>query len=167
MSQTTIPTCNNTSVGVIVWHPNRQFILMQQRAKPPYGIACPAGHVEEQESYTDAGRRELREETGLQAVSLKFLLGQRLGYTCRRPGGNYHRWGVYEAQVQGILTPKPDEVLSLGWYSLQTIEALSDRTNDYRRGFLNDLEWQQSPGLELVWQDIFVELGILSDVSFF
>lgn len=38
-----VPTCNNTSVGLIVWRGT--CLLLLERQKFPPGMACPAGHV--------------------------------------------------------------------------------------------------------------------------
>lgn len=52
-----------------------QVVLVEQY-RPVIGetfLECPAGIVEDGESYTGAGARELREETGFEASSLSLL----------------------------------------------------------------------------------------------
>lgn len=160
-----IPQCNNTSVGVIVWHPSYNFVLLQERAKLPIGIAAPAGHVDPGESFREAARRELFEETGLVANTLRLAFEQRLDFACRRPGGTYHDWHVYKTIATGPLTPRLDEVRSLGWYSRASIKKLAERTAAYKRGEIAYRDWEQQPGLEPVWCAIFEALGLLSKDS--
>lgn len=60
-------------VSACVWRDGR--VLLAQRAKPPVGIwALPGGHVEAGETMTAAARRELMEETGLDA-EIRDLVG--------------------------------------------------------------------------------------------
>src|SRR5689334_10679985 len=70
-TQTAIPICNNTSVGMIVER-GGQYLLFR-RVKKPWGYALSAGHVDELPSlghpnevsiYEQAARRELFEEVG-------------------------------------------------------------------------------------------------------
>ena len=60
-------------VSACVWRDAR--VLIAQRAKPPFeGVwSLPGGHVEWGEALRDAARRELREETGVEA-ELTMLL---------------------------------------------------------------------------------------------
>lgn len=75
-------------------------LLLVQRAYPPFAgeWALPGGFVEEGERVLDAAPRELAEETGLQAGSLR-LLG-----VYDTPGRDPRGWTVsvvYLAYVQG------------------------------------------------------------------
>jgi len=92
-----VPTCNHTSVGLIAWRGN--CLLLLERQKFPPGMACPAGHVEAGETFEQAAARELLEETGLVARSLRLLAEGDRYNRCRRPGGDWHHWQVFEAEV--------------------------------------------------------------------
>jgi len=78
-------TCDHTSVGIIVRQGDK-FLLIE-RMKFPFGFAPPAGHVDGDESFEIAARRELTEEVGLEAVSIKLLFEGRKENVCRRHDG--------------------------------------------------------------------------------
>jgi ADP-ribose pyrophosphatase YjhB (NUDIX family) len=60
-------------VSACVWRDGR--VLVAQRAKPPFeGVwSLPGGHVEWGEALRDAARRELKEETGVEAELTTLL----------------------------------------------------------------------------------------------
>jgi ADP-ribose pyrophosphatase YjhB (NUDIX family) len=148
----TIPQCNHTSVGIIVIRDEQ--LLLIERQKFPWGYACPAGHVEDGEEFVAAARRELREETGLIATSLHVFFAGEVENPCRRPGGAWHYWRLYEAvEFSGELIHNKDEVKKIGWYPLASVRELAERTEEYRAGRIPEEEWQQRPGIEPVWYD--------------
>lgn len=157
-----VPTCNHTSVGIIVWR--QGCLLLLERQKFPYGMACPAGHVEANETYAQAAARELAEETGLVAVSLRPVAQGKRFNRCRRPGGDWHVWWVYEAQVDEAqpLRWNADESKRLGWYAPEQVVALAQRTQAYQGQLLSEEDWQAAPGLEIVWSHWLRTLGIVS-----
>ena len=60
---------------VVVARTDDELVLVDQY-RPPIREQClelPAGIVEDGESYTEAGRRELREETGFEAAGVSLL----------------------------------------------------------------------------------------------
>src|SRR6266849_9764330 len=99
---TPIEICNHTSVGMIVFNAQHHLLLIERR-KYPYGYACPAGHVDNGETYEQAAVRELREEVGLEAVHLRCVLDTTVENTSRRPSGDWHCWKVYQVQTTGAL----------------------------------------------------------------
>ena len=107
-----MPECDNKSVGVIVRKEDK--ILLIERKKFPHGFACPAGHVDDHGSFEDAARDELREEVGLTIVGLKLLTETRKENKCRREGGDWHYWKVYEAQTSGDLERSESETKAGG-----------------------------------------------------
>ncbi|GHO56733.1 hypothetical protein KSB_52080 [Ktedonobacter robiniae] len=112
--------------------------------------------------YPRAAQRKLEEETGLHIFSMQSVYIGRLDFACCRPGGNYHDWHVYQAYANGPLLPRLDEAHSLGWYSLETVKRLAERTAAYSAGHINTHDWERAPGLEPVWCVIFESLGLLS-----
>ena len=53
----------------------RRLLVFRHTQFPEAGIQVPGGKVEERESLATAVRREAREETGLQALEIRFYLG--------------------------------------------------------------------------------------------
>lgn len=61
-------------VGVLVVRGGDQFLLGKRCGKHIPGVyAAPGGHLESGESFADCARREVLEETGLQATDVRFL----------------------------------------------------------------------------------------------
>ncbi len=157
-----VPTCNNTSVGIIVWREG--CLLLLERQKFPPGMACPAGHVEAGETYAQAAARELSEETGLVARSLRLLAeGDRFN-RCRRPGGDWHHWQVFEAEVDEAQSVcwNAEESRRLGWFAPEQVFALAQRAQAYQAQLLSEDDWQAASGLEIVWYDWLHAIGMLS-----
>ncbi len=151
---TTTPTCNNTSAGVILLSPDKQSLFIQKRQKFPWGWACPAGHVDDGEPYIRAAIRELKEETGLDAGDdIHLVLEADCDNKCRRPGGDWHHWRIYEASASGQIIENEDEAQDAGWYPLVRVQEMARRTEAYRAERISDEEWQADPGLEGVWYD--------------
>lgn len=154
-----IKECDHTSVGILVWQEDK--LLLIERKKFPFGFAPPAGHLDGDLDYEIAVKRELEEEVGLKAAKLNLIVGARKNNPCRRPGGTWHYWKIYQATVSGDLKPSPDETKQAGWYTKESLRALAERTKNYLTGKIPEEEWQQSPGLEAVWREWFKELQII------
>lgn len=153
-------TCDHTSVGILVWRDNK--LLLIQRARPPFGMAVPAGHVDVHGTYEKAASDELAEEVGLTAERFGLAAEGRMENPCRREGGTWHYWKLYKAEgVSGEVVPSADETKSYVWADVATLKRLSEKTERYRSGTLPEEEWRSSPGLEPVMYDWFKKLGIL------
>ena len=61
--------CDHTSVGMLVWKEDK--LLLIERKKPPFGFALPAGHVDGDDSFEVAAKRELEEEVGLKTNNIR------------------------------------------------------------------------------------------------
>lgn len=155
----TSQSCDHTSVGMLVW--KGSFLLLINRKRPPYGYAAPAGHVDGDRSYEAAAVRELSEEVGLNVERLTLVFEKVKANPCRREGGSWHHWKVYEVSVSGELHPSQDEAREADWFDLPKVKLLAGRTEMYRSGQISSDEWYRSPGLEPVWQEILVEIGII------
>src|SRR5919106_6185576 len=108
-----IPRCDHTSVGMLIWRDGK--LLLIERRKPPFGFAPPAGHVDGRQSYEEAARAELKEEVGLDALELKLVAKGKRNNPCRRPGGKWHDWQIYDVRYVGHLTPSVSETKKAAW----------------------------------------------------
>lgn len=94
-------------------------------------ISLPKGHLEGQETTSEAALREIEEETGL----LGTIVGEPLGvvrFPFRREGQILEKEVTYylvQAQ-EGIATPQVEEIRGLGWYTLTEARNLQ-RTRGY------------------------------------
>ena len=150
--------CDHKSVGMMVWHDDK--LLLIERAKPPYGFAIPAGHVDDDALFEDAARRELEEEVGLIADSLELVIEGRKDTSCRR-GGAWHYWKIYRVETSGELDRSLEETKQTRWASRDELQTLAKRTIQYIEGNITEEEWEQNPGLEVVMYEWFQKIGAL------
>ena len=150
--------CDHTSVGILVWDNNK--LLLIERGKFPFGFAPPAGHLDG-DNFEESAKRELKEEVGLGAKTLKLLLEEKNNNICRREGGTWHHWQVYEATVSGEIKRSLSETKKAVWISKDEIKNLATKTGDYLAGKVDKIAWEKSPGLETVWYDFFRKLEII------
>jgi len=100
-------------------------LLLIQRARPPFAgdWALPGGFVEEGEPVVDAASRELAEETGLEAGSLR-LLG-----VYDTPGRDPRGWTVsivYLATVQSEVAVRgADDACDARWFHSDALPQLA------------------------------------------
>ncbi|MEK7217560.1 MAG: hypothetical protein AAB640_00790, partial [Patescibacteria group bacterium] len=80
---------------------------------------------------------------------------------CRREGGDWHYWKVYEAQTSGDLERSESETKQADWFDMNNIRKLAEKTNAYLKGKVAQEDWDRSPGIEPVWLDFFEELKII------
>jgi 8-oxo-dGTP pyrophosphatase MutT (NUDIX family) len=156
--------CDHTSVGVVIRTREGKFALLK-RARFPIGISPPAGHIDDHGTVEQAAEDEVFEELGLAVSGLKrtSIFGRRVSNQCRRPGGDYHRWYVFEAIVDNTeLRPSEDETKGAAWYSHTELQTLADRTQAYRAGEVSEADWAEDPGLEEVWVPFLQELGYIA-----
>lgn len=114
------------TVAVLPVDADGRVLLVRQTDFGTYGTV--GGAIEEDESPADAGRREVREETGLE-VELTDLVGAIGGPQFRITYPNGDQVGcvsvVYTARVVGNGTPIPDgnEVDAAKWFSREELRA--------------------------------------------
>jgi ADP-ribose pyrophosphatase YjhB (NUDIX family) len=153
------PVCDHTSVGILVRRDGQ--LLLIERKRPPIGWAPPAGHVDDQESYEAAARSELFEEVGLRAISLTLIAEGRRDNPCRRQGGTWHNWKIYQADAQGDPKPSEQEVKRLHWCTRDELETLAARTRLFLEKKLSEPDWKSQPGLEPIWLEWLQLLGVV------
>jgi len=114
---TTVVTYRNPfpTVDVVLIRDGR--VLLIHRRNPPEGWALPGGFVDYGESAETAAARELLEETGLTATSLK-LLGV---YSDPRRDPRFHTFGaVYLGEATGEVKAG-DDAADARWWPLDKL----------------------------------------------
>lgn len=154
-----VPHCDNKSVGIIIENQDGDILLLD-RARYPFGLAPPAGHVDGHGSPEQTAVDETYEESGLIVSTsdlVKLISDRRLSNTCRRPGGDHHDWTVFLARnFSGTLRANHKETLGAQWYSRKRLGELACATR------LRTTEPQRGDAvLEQIWLDMFVELGFV------
>lgn len=138
--------------------------MLIERKRLPFGFAPPAGHVDDKDdkgSFENAAREEVQEEVGLIPTKIKLIKEGKKDNKCRRKGGDYHYWKIYEVEAEGKLKPSKDETKQVGWYTKEQIKKLSKKTVKYINGEINEEDWEANPGIEPVWNECFKELSII------
>lgn len=126
------------SVGAIIEREGKYLLI--DRAKPPFGFASLAGHVDSGEEPEDALIREVKEESGLIVKGTSLLAAELITWNECSKGMKGHYWYVYHVDVEGDITQNEDEEKSIGWFGLDEISKLP---------------------LEPVWEYWFKKLDIL------
>ena len=114
-----------TGVGVVVWHGDR--VLLVQRARPPRQgqWSLPGGGQQLGETLTDAARREVREEAGLE-VELGEVIAT-LDLIERDAGGRvrYHYVLIdFVAEAASAELRPGDDAAAARWFTLEEAEQL-------------------------------------------
>lgn len=151
--------CDHKSVGMLVWRDND--LLLIERKKPPFGFAPPAGHIDEDNSFEESARRELKEEVGLEIKNIKLLIEGRKENTCRREGGIWHYWKIYEVEADGKVKGNDEETKQANFYTKDGLLLLAAKTEKYLSGKTDQNDWEVSPGLEPIWYEWLKELKII------
>jgi ADP-ribose pyrophosphatase YjhB (NUDIX family) len=132
------------SVGAIILSNDK--ILMVDRVKKPFGWACPAGHVDNNENEIVSLIREVNEETGLKVNNFKLLIEfEAFNNSCSK-NANIHYWYVYFCECSGTIIHNENET-----HSIRLIEI-----NE-----LNSLE------LEPIWKYIFNKIDLKNNFKNF
>lgn len=151
--------CDHKSVGMLVWR--NGSLLLIERKKPPFGFAPPAGHIDDDTSFEDAARRELKEEVGLDTRHIELVTEGRKENPCRREDGTWHYWKLYLVETAGEVKRSEDETKRAGFYTTDEMTSLAERTRTYLDGAIDQDEWEQSPGIEPVWYEWFREMNVI------
>jgi len=165
-------TCDNKSVGVIIR--SRDTFAVIKRKNYPIAYAFVAGHLDGM-TPEEAAQTEAQEESNISIHSLKEVLHKRLENPCKREGGSWHEWFVYEAiDWSGTLSAGSD-AKEASWKSQDDLRALAKRTHFFSKKLniplsdvatlteevVNDPDWQKEPGLEPVWVILLEKLALI------
>ena len=104
---------------VVVAQSPTPSVLLIRRGNPPLGWAIPGGFVEPDEDLIDAARRELSEETGIEALELEQL--STFGHPNRDPRGRTISV-VYGARLQHTALPAAgDDAADARWFPISDL----------------------------------------------
>lgn len=144
---------------MLVWRDGS--LLLIERKKPPFGFAPPAGHIDGDSSFEESAKRELKEEVGLEAENLKLLIEGRKENPCRREGGSWHYWKIYQIEAVDEIKRSEVETKQAIFCKKEVLLLLASKTEKYLRGDIIQDEWEKAPGLEPVWYEWLKELEII------
>jgi 8-oxo-dGTP diphosphatase len=109
-------------MGVLVMRRGRVLLGRRRGSHGEGYYAAPGGHIEFGESFEEAARREVREETGLEIADLKLLsVGN---YVFKREDGERHYIDVdfvCEAPAGEPQLTEPEKCDGWGWYDLNDL----------------------------------------------
>ncbi|NCN22468.1 NUDIX hydrolase [Candidatus Falkowbacteria bacterium] len=151
--------CDNKSVGMLVWRDEK--LLLIERKKKPFGFAPPAGHLDGDNSFEQAAKRELKEEVGLDANKIELIIEGRKENPCRREGGTWHYWKIYKIEANGEVKRSEDETKQANFFTKDDLLSLALKTEQYINGRITQEDWEKSPGLEIVWYEWLKKLQII------
>ena len=105
----------STCIIVAVMNADGQVLLQRERRRPEMEVLV-AGFIRPGETAEDAVRREIAEETGLTATSLRYVASYP------HMGGNMLMLG-FAATAEGELQPSAREVMSSRWATMEDAVA--------------------------------------------
>ena len=142
--------CDHTSVGVVIYNDKNEILLIE-RGTFPFGMAVPAGHVDEHASYEEAAIAEAKEEVGLDIFDLELIAEGRRNNPCRRVNGTWHYWKIFKAKAKGEVALSEREAKRAEWCSQERLIELG-------------MVKEKNKTIEPVWLDWFSELNILPKI---
>ena len=143
----------NTAVRIVI-EKGGKYLVVQEGKANVYGLwAFPGGKVDVGESLTEAAKREVLEDTGIE-VELTGLIGADWVVWDSMPGYTNHFFFL------GVAVKIPenftllDEILAIEWKTLDELQEIA-KTDQFRIG--------QSPIVEMVQRGVVLPLDSLSE----
>jgi 8-oxo-dGTP pyrophosphatase MutT (NUDIX family) len=83
------------SVAIFVSNPRKQILIIE-RTIYPYAFTIPSGHLEVGEIPEEAAKRELKEESNIDAKKLELFKELDIDFDLCLKGADVHWWHVYK-----------------------------------------------------------------------
>ena len=109
------------TVGALIEQDGKYLLI--DRALPPLGFACVAGHIDEGEEPINAVKREIKEESNLDAKEVTLVDEETLDWNWCSKGATQHHWCIYKCKVNGKIK-RNEESKSIGWFYPEEIRTL-------------------------------------------
>lgn len=164
--------CDQLSVGLFLQRDAKIAGILRENY--PQGYALPAGHLDGT-SFYEAAVKEAVEEVGIVIHEQVLIFEGDFQNPCRRAGGVFHSWRVYEPLVwDGTLCAGSDAAEAV-WMSISELREKAHMTRAIAKQLnvpVEDLShstplivnhpwWEKYPGLEPVWYVILNRMGLL------
>jgi 8-oxo-dGTP pyrophosphatase MutT (NUDIX family) len=109
--------CDNTSVGILI-QDDQGRLLVFNRATLPWGVAPPAGHIDDHGTPEQAATAEVHEEVGLQVEDLELVARRWRDNRCRRADGPQAEPGIEPVWVlflsmAGLITAHREDLAAI------------------------------------------------------
>lgn len=115
------------SVAAIVQNEKGEVLLLDHVLRPASGWGIPGGFLDFGEQPSDAAKRELREETGLELKELKIYRVRTIGR---------HIEIIFSAEAVGEASVKSREINGLGWFK---VEEMPEKMSRIQKTMIEDL----------------------------
>ena len=116
------------SVAAIIQNERGEVLLLNHVLRPaPSGWGIPGGFLDFGEQPSDAVKRELREETGLELKELKIFRVRTIGR---------HIEIIFSAEAIGEASVKSREISGLGWFK---VEEMPEKMSRIQKTVIEDL----------------------------
>ena len=171
--------CDNKSAGEILRKDGK--IVLIDRHNYPESYALPAGHLDG-DTFARGVERESQEEVGITIGKNKSVWSGRIDNPCKREGGSFHDWEVFEASVwsgdlragddaKRFFRAAPDELKKIAArteYFMKKYGVSYENIGELTRKIFGDPttkntdpEWKADMGLEPVWYFILKKLHLI------
>lgn len=117
------------SVNCIIEKDGKILLVQEAKGKITGKWSVPGGKVNEGESFEEAMKREVKEETNLDVLDMEkiSIIQEEPNHTVKH---------ILKVKTEGDVKPQEDEILDARWFSLDEIQKMKD---DLRKPWVLDV----------------------------